>query len=149
MAGFALIAVGTDFVQRGAPSAAPWIASAGYALLVTNILFINQFPDRRADEAVGKRHWVVRLGAQRARVVYALIALGAYAWVAIATALGLLPWIALVSLVPAFLSFNAARILMREAASPARLAPAIPMTIASATLHGLLLSAALVVAHWL
>ena len=25
-------------------------------MLVTNVLFINQFPDRRADEAAGKRH---------------------------------------------------------------------------------------------
>jgi 1,4-dihydroxy-2-naphthoate octaprenyltransferase len=146
-AGFALIAVGADFVQRGELSAAPWIGAAGYALLVTNILFINQFPDRRADEAVGKRHWVVRLGAERARAVYALIAVAAYGWVVAAVLAGALPWLALVSIAPAALSAKAARILWHEAANPRRLAPAIPMTIASATLHGLLLAAGLVVAR--
>jgi 1,4-dihydroxy-2-naphthoate octaprenyltransferase len=148
-AGFALIVVGSDFVQRGALSPAPWIAAAAYALLVTNILFINQFPDRRADEAVGKRHWVVRLGVERSRVVYVLIAALAYGWVAFAVIRGMLPLLALAALLPALLSTKAASILWREAASPARLAPAIPLTIASATLHGVLLAAALVLARWL
>lgn len=46
-------------------------------LLTSNILFINQFPDRQADEIVGKRHWVVRIGTRRARWVYAGTALSA------------------------------------------------------------------------
>ena len=37
------------------------LASSLALLLVTNLLFINQFPDRAADAASGKRHWVVRL----------------------------------------------------------------------------------------
>lgn len=147
--GFALIAVGADFVQRGALSSAPWIASAAYALLVTDILFINQFPDRRADEAVGKRHWVVRLGTARARIVYMLIGVAAYGWIVIAVAASLMPPLALVSLVPAVLSIKAARVVWRDASSPQRLAPAIPMTIGSATLHGLLLAGALVAARML
>lgn len=60
---------GSRFIQngvltRGAGLSAPplIVAVAGYALLVTNLLSINQFPDRSADEKAGKRHWVVRLG---------------------------------------------------------------------------------------
>jgi 1,4-dihydroxy-2-naphthoate octaprenyltransferase len=147
--GFALVAAGADFVQRGAFSTLPWIAAGGYALMVTDILFINQFPDRRADEACGKRHWVVRLGAARARSVYVAIALVAYAWVAIAVSAGLLPTLALVSLAPAVLSARAAAVLWREASHPSRLAPAIQATIAAATLHGLLVAGALVVARML
>ena len=77
-AGFALIAIGADFVQRGAFSTVPLVAASGYALLVTNILYINQFPDRKADEAAGKHHWVVRLGAERAVYGYAAIGIAAY-----------------------------------------------------------------------
>jgi len=148
-AGFALIAVGADFVQRGSFSSLPLIAATGDALLVTNILYINQFPDRKADETAGKRHWVVRLGAERARWGYGLIAIAAYGFVLGAIVSGVLPWLALVALLPATLSARAARDLLRHAESPGQLAAAIQMTIAAATLHGLLLAAAMVAARLL
>ena len=143
-AGFALIAVGTDFVQRGSISSLPVVAVTGYALLVTNILYINQFPDRRADEAAGKHHWVVRLGVERARWGYAAIAAAAYLWVIAAVVVGTLPWLSLVALLPAALSARAARDLLRFASRPRDLATAIQLTIGAASLHGLLLAAALV-----
>jgi 1,4-dihydroxy-2-naphthoate polyprenyltransferase len=146
-AGFVLVAVGTDFVQRGVISTLPLVAVTGYALLVTNILYINQFPDRRADESCGKRHWVVRLGAERARWGYALIALVAYGCVTGAIVAGLLPRLALLSLAPAVMSFIAARQLMRFASRPQALAPAIQLTIGAAALHGSLLAASLPLAR--
>lgn len=146
-AGFALIAIGTDFVQRGQFSAAPLIAVTSYALLVTNVLFINQFPDLKADEAAGKHHLVVRLGPMKARWGYALIALAAYGWVIAAAIAGALPWLALIALAPAALSTRAAAALLRLSSTPKSLAPAIQQTIGAASLHGLLLSAAIAAAH--
>lgn len=143
-----LIAAGTDYVQRGAPSAAPWIASAGYALLVTNVLFVNQFPDRRADEAVGKRHWVVRLGTERSVRLYAAIALAAYACLGAAVLLRALPATALAAFIAAPLSVNAWRHLAGHHHEVARLAPAIQATIAAALAHAALLSAGLAAARW-
>jgi 1,4-dihydroxy-2-naphthoate octaprenyltransferase len=147
-AGFALIAVGADFVQRGSFSLLPLYAVSGYALLVTNILYINQFPDCKADATAGKHHWVVRLGPQHARWGYGVIAAAAYAFVLYAIMIGVLPWLALVSLLPAALSARAARDLLRHALTPSQLAPAIQMTIGAATLHGLLLAAAIVAARF-
>ena len=147
--GFALIAIGADFVQRGSFSALPLIAVAGYALLVTNILYINQFPDRKADEAAGKHHWVVRLGTARARWGYPAIAIMAYGWLVIAVISGLLPWLALVAILPSVMSFRAGRDLLRNADSPARLTTAIQLTIGAATLHGVLLAASMVAAQLL
>lgn len=144
--GFALLAVGSDFVQRAAFSAAPLVAVAPYALLVTNVLFINEFPDRRADEIAGKRHWVVQLGARNARWVYAMLAAAAYALLVGAVAAGALPAATLVALVAAVPSAFAARELVRHAAEPARLAPAIRATITAACLHGALVAGALFVA---
>lgn len=146
-AGFALIAIGADFVQRGSLSALPVIAVTGYALLVTNILYINQFPDRKADAAAGKHHLVVRLGVERARWGYVGIALAAYGWVVFAVFSGTLPMLALVALLPAVLSARAARELMRLAHRPQGLGPAIQQTIGAASLHGLLLAMALVAAR--
>ncbi len=145
---FALIAIGADFVQRCGFSAFPVIAVAGYALLVTNILYINQFRDRKADESVGKRHWVVRLGAERGRWGYPVIAAAACLWVALTAALGMLPWPVLIALAPAALSARAAKILLASATRPTELAPAIRMTIVAALAHGLLMAAALAVSRF-
>lgn len=142
--GFALIVIGTDFVQRSAFALVPVIAAVPYALLVTNILYVNQFPDRRADEAAGKRHWVVRLGPERARWGYPAIALLAYGWLIAAVGAHALPHAALIGLCAVPLSTAAARELLQHAAAPRRLAPAIKLTIGAAWVLGALLSLGLI-----
>jgi 1,4-dihydroxy-2-naphthoate octaprenyltransferase len=141
--GFALIVIGADFVQRGAFSILPLAASVSYALLVTNILFINQFPDRRADEAAGKRHWVVMLGARRARWGYGVIGLAAYGYLAVAAAVGALPAECLIALASVALTAKAGADLVKFAEQPRQLALAIKLTIGAASLHGMLLAGAL------
>jgi len=136
-----LVVVGSDLVQRGHFESLPMIAGVSYALLVVNVLYINQFPDRVADASVGKRTLVVRLGPGAARWGYALIGLGAHGWLLFAILSGMLPAsaaLALLTLIPTQL---AALALIRHAATPARLVPAIVLTIAAANLHGIVLAA--------
>ena len=141
--GWLLIMIGTDFVQRHALHVAPIASGMAYALLVANLLFINQFPDAKADARAGKRTLVVRLGVQRARWGYGLLAgLGAL-WVAGCVAVGALPPLALLSLLSLAASAAAFRELWGGAARPATLAPAIKLTILAALGHGLLMCAAL------
>jgi 1,4-dihydroxy-2-naphthoate octaprenyltransferase len=142
-AGWLLVVIGSDFVQRHGFDFAPVAAGLGFALLVANVLYINQFPDIRADAIAGKRTLVVRLGAQHARYGYALIALLCYGWVIAMVATGHLPPLALISLLGAVPSFIALRELWRHAAVPPRLTLAIKLTIMAAVLHGLLLAGAL------
>lgn len=142
-AGFMLITVGTDFVQRRGFAAAPLIAGLSYALLVTNLLYINQFPDRKADTAAGKLHWVARLEVRHARWGYALIVALAYAWLLLAVLLGWLPVLALLALLALPLSIKAARQLLRHAAQPQQLGDAIKLTIGAMMAHGALLAFAL------
>lgn len=139
-----LIIVGSDYVQRGEFHLFPLLAAIPYGLLTSSLLYINQFPDREADERAGKHHLVVRFGVQRARWGYLLLVLAANAYLAVMAAAGYFsPWLLLPLLVmPAGVA--AAVILLRHADSPQRLAPAIRMTIASVILHGLLLSLGLV-----
>ncbi len=143
-AGFLAITVGADFVQRKTFSAGPFIAGLSYALLVANLLYINQFPDRTADTAAGKLHWVARLEVRQARWGYVLIAALAYAWLLASVLLGWLPALALLSLFALPLSIKASRELLRHAAQPQRLADAIKLTIAAMMVHGALLSLALI-----
>ncbi len=138
-----LIPSGADYVQRGEFSALPLIIGLPYGLLVANLLYINQFPDRQADEAAGKRHWVVRLGARRARWGYLALAATAYVLLTGNIIQGLLPRLAWLAAVPAVFSAAAGYRLLLFADSPAKLVPGIRLTILAAITHGLLLSFAL------
>jgi 1,4-dihydroxy-2-naphthoate octaprenyltransferase len=138
-AGFLAITVGTDFVQRKGFIAAPFIAGLSYALLVTNLLYINQFPDRTADTAAGKLHWVARLPVQNARWGYALIVLIAYVWLLLSVLMGWLPTPVLSTFLALPLSVKAACLLYRHAAQPQQLGDAIKLTIGAMMVHGTLL----------
>jgi 1,4-dihydroxy-2-naphthoate octaprenyltransferase len=139
-AGWLLVVVGSDFVQRHGFAFVPVAAGLGFALLVANVLYINQFPDVKADAGAGKNTLVVRLGVARARWGYVLIAALAYGWPLAMVLLGQLPWLGLVALLPALASVAAARQLWSNAARPAALVPALKLTILAASAHGLLLA---------
>lgn len=144
LAGFGvLIPVGTGWVQQGGFVPETLLAGVPYGLLALNLLFINQFPDHRADAATGKRHWVVRLGPRCARWLYGGFALLAYAALAAAVAAGALPAPALVALLPAVLSLRAWRDLLRWAETPVLLEPAVRRTINALLAFGILLAAGL------
>lgn len=139
-AGFLLVVVGADYAQRGAFAPLPWLAGLPYALLVANILYINQFPDRAADLASGKLHWVARLQPATAARGYGVILL--LAALALLGAIGpsVLPAAAagaLVMWIPAVLAW---RQLRRFAATPEHLAPAIRLTLLAAHVMPLLLA---------
>jgi len=142
-AGFLLIVAGADFVQRGTMSLTPWLIGLPYALLVTNILYVNQFPDRNADLQAGKRHWVVRLEPSVAARGYWLILALSMLILVWLVASGRLPALTLISLLALIPALKAGQVLSAHAAEPAKLAPAVQMTILAAHLQPVLLSAAL------
>jgi 1,4-dihydroxy-2-naphthoate octaprenyltransferase len=147
VAGFGvLIPLGADWVQRAGFAWAPLAAGLPFGLLTLNLLFVNQFPDHRADAAAGKRHWVVRLGPRRARWLYGAIALAAYAGLVAAVAAGPLPPTALVALLPAWFSLRAFSGLLQFAETPAFLEPAIRRSINAMVSYAVLLAGALTVA---
>lgn len=143
--GILSVVVGADYVQRESFAVTPLAAGLPYALLSLNILFINQFPDRRADIAAGKLHWVARLEPSTAAWVYVVVAGGA-AWLVSTSVLmrGCLPDASLIALSAFIPSAFAARQLVLNAEAPSLLAPAIKATIGAALLYGLILSGALV-----
>ena len=135
--------IGTDYVQRGGFDALPFIAGLSYALLVANLLFINQFPDHAGDAAAGKRTLIVLLGPQTAKWAYLLIAIVAYGWLLGMAGNDTLPQKSAAAAMTLVLSFTAARDLLEYASQPAALEPAIKRTILAANLHGMVLAGAL------
>jgi 1,4-dihydroxy-2-naphthoate octaprenyltransferase len=87
------------FIQAGAVSASAIWASMPVACLVASILLANNLRDVVADGKVGRHTIPVALGRSAGLVIYSALLIGAYASVAGAVALGLLPWTALLPLI--------------------------------------------------
>lgn len=147
--GFVLLPIGMDYLARHAFSLTPAAAGLSFGLLVTNLLYINQFPDRAADLQAGKHHWVARLPVQQARWGYLLILALAYGLLPLLVLGGVLPWPVLLGWLSLPLSLKAAQGLLQHAGQPAKLAPSIQQTIAAASVHGVALTLGLTLARWL
>ena len=137
--------LGTYFVQTRHFSVEAFWASLPVALLILAILWINQFPDYHADRAVGKRHWVVRLGRRQAAVVYATMMTLAYGTVLLGVAVEVLPPLALLVVLSLPLTARGINVALREYDHPQALVPANAATIAVHLLLSLLLATGLVV----
>jgi len=145
LTGFGLLPLGAALVQTGELSPTLLLVSLPVALLTANLLYINQFPDRKADIQAHKLHWVARLQPQTARWGYVLIALLAWLLLLLLIAAGVLPLLALVAALPAILSVRAARILLGNATRPENLGPAIQLSILAVLAHTGLLALVLVI----
>ena len=63
MFAWAMVTLGSAYVQSQHLSPTTIYAALAYAPLVANVLFVNQIPDRNADSHAGKRTLIVRFGA--------------------------------------------------------------------------------------
>lgn len=139
--GFGILTpLGAWFVQAGEMAWYPVLASLPLSLLLMNILLINQFPDREADAASGKHHWVVRYGVEKAARLYLTIVILSMLLLLGMVLAGVLPAAALLGMLPQGVALRAGLQLQEKRNQPQQLEPAIKMTIGSAVLHGLLLS---------
>lgn len=85
------IAGGIYLVQRHDVTVQVLLASLPLGLLIAGFLWINEFPDFRADGAAGKRTLVVRLGRRPASRVFLGIQVAAYVGIALLPLGGLPP----------------------------------------------------------
>lgn len=118
-----LICSGTYLVQRGSVPAPIVALSAPLGILIAAFLWINEFPDFRADLRAGKKTLVVRLGRQAASSVFVGLVAAAFLLLLAAPLLGLPGgvWLGALGFLPAFL---AARTLSRHFEQTALIVPA-------------------------
>lgn len=141
-----LVVVGTYYVQTETISSGAVMAGIPIGLLIANVLFINQFPDREADRAVGKNHWVVRLGKQKAAKIFALLVSAVYITVVVGIVAGILPKASLITFLTIPISVKSVLVTLRDYENSPRLRPAQALTILSHLSTGLLLSLAYYIA---
>lgn len=114
-----LMTAGTVYSLTGSVSVVDFLLGLPIGLLITAVLWINQFPDHDADQATGKINLVVVLGKERARWGYVCLVLGAFVLVVAGVLAGMVPWGALVVLAALPIAVSAIRILFRHYADRA------------------------------
>lgn len=140
-----VIAGGTYLVQTHDLDPAVVYASIPLALAIGAFLWINEFPDARADAAAGKRTLVVRLGRPRAARAFAAIVVAAYACVLLLPLAGLpiAAWFGLIGFPHGAL---AARRLLRHPETTKEIIPAQAWTLLSFVLLAVGLGAGFITA---
>jgi 1,4-dihydroxy-2-naphthoate octaprenyltransferase len=136
----ALLTLGSYYVQTLTVTPEPLIASIPVSLLITAVLYVNEFPDYNADRLSGKNTLVVRLSRAKAAYGYALIVLSAYAFICLNVVYGVTPQYTLLALIPLPLALEAIRRAFRYHSDYHKLAPANALTIVFHFLTSLLLS---------
>lgn len=131
-----LICGGTYLVQRGETPGWVWLLSVPLGLLIGAFLWINEFPDYRADKAAGKRTLVVRLGRKAASRAYAAIVGGAFALVFAFPLVGVPPG-AIIGFAGALPAAAAARRLWTDYDTTASVVPAQAWTLLAFVLYTL------------
>jgi len=134
-----LMTIGSYYVQAGRIAWEPALAAVPVAIMIVLVVYINQFPDRKADLAVGKNHWVARLGYKRSALGYVTLAGLAYLFLAAVALLGLVTPTAALGLLSLPVAVYCAGIVLRHHSTLERLRPANSATIALHLITGVLL----------
>lgn len=115
-----------------------WI-SIPVGLLIAAVLYINEFPDHDADQAVGKKTLVVVLGRKRAVWGYVALLVATFVFVLVGGIARLFPVATLLALITLPLTYRAIRGIMYFYADTRQLVPTNAATIQLHLLTGLLL----------
>ena len=139
------IVFGSYYLQTEQFSWNPLFVSILIGLLITLILFINQFPDYEADKESGKKHLVIRMGKKIS--VYLFIAAMAivYSLLIVYVLLEILPLISLIVLISLPLPIKASIGLWKNYDNYLALIPSLAMAILTCISFSILLSIALFV----
>ncbi len=103
-----LIAMGTYVVQVQTLSLPVVLSALPLGILIAAFLWINEFPDYRADAASGKKTLVVRMGRKRAANAYAALNLLAFFGISLLPLATITPWtmLALLGGIPASMGIH-------------------------------------------
>jgi 1,4-dihydroxy-2-naphthoate octaprenyltransferase len=137
-----LMVAGTVYALTGTLSWTDFLVGLPAGLLITAVLWINQFPDEAGDRAAGKINLVVALGKESARWGYLALVVVAFAAVVAGVALGALPVGSLLMLLALPVGVYTTLVLFRHYADRS-LARANAMTIVLHMAAGVLLAAGL------
>ncbi|MHA2353154.1 MAG: 1,4-dihydroxy-2-naphthoate octaprenyltransferase, partial [Candidatus Thorarchaeota archaeon] len=135
-----LMTLGAYFVQTQVLAWEAVFPSIPVAILITAVLYINEFPDHDADRDAGKRTIVVRLGRQRAAKGYAVLMASLYLSILIPIILNLTSWYTILGVATLPIAVLATRYALTHYDDPLPLTPAYAGTVANHLFTGLFLA---------
>ena len=136
------LTLGAFYIQVQLFAWEPVIMSLPVALLVAAILYINEFADFKADRDAGKHTLVVRLGRQRASILYVIVLTIVYLIVVFAVFFNITTWYSLMIFSTLPLSYIGARYALRHYDMPMAMIPSNVTTIINHLLTGITLALA-------
>jgi 1,4-dihydroxy-2-naphthoate octaprenyltransferase len=104
-----LLVLGSYFVQTGRYSWEALVASLAPGILTSNLLFLNEFPDREADRKGGRRHLVISLGKKNASYLFVILLATSYLCILIGVLTKMMPVVTLIGLGTVIFGWKAAR----------------------------------------
>jgi len=135
-----LMTLGAYFVQTQVLAWEAVIPSIPVAILITAVLYINEFPDFEADKAVGKLTVVVRLGKSRAAKGYAVLMMTVYLSIILSIVMGLTNWYTILGMATIPAAALGTKHALTNYNHPLKLIPAYAATVVNHLLTGLFLS---------
>ena len=138
-----LLTLGTYYALTGTTAIEPVFAGLPLGILVAAILWINEIPDSKADQMVGKNTAVVRMGRRRGAQAYAFVVLSSYVSIIAGIMFRILPVTSSLAILTLPLATRAMKVAGKQYDSQ-ELKPANAMTITVHLVTGILLIAAYV-----
>ncbi|MFX1483660.1 MAG: prenyltransferase, partial [Promethearchaeota archaeon] len=135
-----LMTLGAYYVQTQVLSWEAVYPSIPVAILITAVLYINEFPDHDADKAVGKFTVVVRLGRARAAKGYGILMVSLYLSILLPILLFLTNWFTVLGAMTFPFAVLATRYALTHYDQSLPLTPAYASTVANHLFTGLFLS---------
>jgi 1,4-dihydroxy-2-naphthoate octaprenyltransferase len=93
-----LLVLGSYYVQTGRYSWETLVASLAPGILTSNLLFLNEFPDREADRKGGRRHFVISLGKKDASYLFVALLTASYLCIIVGVLSKMMPVLTLIGL---------------------------------------------------
>jgi 1,4-dihydroxy-2-naphthoate octaprenyltransferase len=118
-----LLVLGSYFIQTGRYSWETLFASLAPGILTANLLFLNEFPDREADEKGGRRHLVILLGRRGARFLFVSLLIASYLCIVVGVLTGIMPVATLIGLGTVVFGWKAAKGALKYYDDTERLVP--------------------------
>jgi len=124
-----LMIMGTHFALTGTYSWTSFVASLVPTFLVSDLLLLNQFPDVKADQSIGRKHYPIVIGRKLSSTLYGVLLLLAYFSIVAGVILKLLPIYSLIAILTAVLAWRAYQNTSRNAENIPALMPAMGMNV--------------------
>jgi 1,4-dihydroxy-2-naphthoate octaprenyltransferase len=124
-----LLVLGSYYVQTGRYSWEALVASLAPGILTANLLFLNEFPDREADQKGGRRHLVIALGREKARFIFISLLVISYLCIVIGVITKMMPVLTLIGLGTIIFGWKAVQGALKYYGNTHQLIPALGMNV--------------------